>query len=104
MVPYLLMKCLQPETALKDIKRLWQIRNCLLLLDYDDPSADPTKLLLLRCYMQPMFLKADEVCNESIHHYVRYCSICHQNLIIWTRLTLSNRIVKQIAVMALRIT
>lgn len=72
MVSYLLMKCLQPETALKDIKRLWQIRNCLLLLDYDDPSADPIKLLLLRCYMQPMFLKTDEVCNDNVQHYTRY--------------------------------
>ncbi|EDV27825.1 uncharacterized protein TRIADDRAFT_63696 [Trichoplax adhaerens] len=60
MVPYLLMRCLQPDAVLKDIKRLWQIRNCLLLLDYDDPSADSTKLLLLRCYMQPLFLKTDE--------------------------------------------
>ena len=41
---------------------MWAMRQSLLLLDFEDPSADPLKLMLLSCCAEPVYLKAVEVC------------------------------------------
>ena len=37
------------------------MRQALLLLDFEDTSADSLKLMLLSCTLQPLYIKSEEV-------------------------------------------
>jgi len=60
LVPYNLMSALGPSILDADVKRCWNIRGALLLLDFEDPSIDSIRGLLLRCVIHPGFLKVVE--------------------------------------------
>jgi hypothetical protein len=60
LLPYLLICSLNPDSCDVDVKRVYGIRLCLLLLDFDDESIDSVKSLLLRCVGHPTYLKLSE--------------------------------------------
>lgn len=60
LIPYLLLSALGPSTMDVDVKRCWAIRGALVLLDFDDPSIEHLRGLLLRCVIHPGFLKVAE--------------------------------------------
>lgn len=60
LIPYLLLSALGPSTMDVDVKRCWAIRGTLGLLDFDDPSIEHLRGLLLRCVIHPGFLKVSE--------------------------------------------
>ena len=37
------------------------MKDAMQILDFDDPSSEPLKTVLLQCYVTPIFLKADQV-------------------------------------------
>ena len=43
------------------MKRVWLMRNALLLLDFEDPETGPFKTMLLACTLNQIYLKSDEV-------------------------------------------
>ena len=51
------------------MKRLWSVRSCLLLLDFEDDSADSIKELLLKTTFSPLFLKSQEVNQSTLLEY-----------------------------------
>ena len=51
------------------MKRLWSVRSCLLLLDFEDDSADSIKELLLKTTFSPLFLKSQEVNQLTLLEY-----------------------------------
>jgi len=60
LIPFLLLSALGPSTIDADVKRCWSIRGALLLLDFEDPSIESIRGLLLRCVIHPTFLKVPE--------------------------------------------
>lgn len=48
-----------------DVKRLWNLRQTLLLMDFEDESSCSLKSSLLQCLVHPVFLKVDEVRKKS---------------------------------------
>jgi condensin-2 complex subunit G2 len=44
-----------------DVKRLWSVRQTLLLMDFEDESCCSLKASLLQCLIHPVFLKVEEV-------------------------------------------
>lgn len=60
LIPYNLLTALGPSVPDADVKRCWSIRGALLLLDFDDPSIESIRGLLLRCVVHPGFLKVAE--------------------------------------------
>ena len=48
------------HTQLVDVKRVWSMRQAFLLLDFDDPSADVMKTMLLSCCAHPLYLRWDQ--------------------------------------------
>ena len=59
-MPYLIVKSLEEESLQADVKRVYAVRTALLLLDFEDESADSLKDLLLRCMMSPLYLRCVE--------------------------------------------
>lgn len=62
-LPYLFAEALScgSATARPVLRRLLALRDALALLDYDDDdSISDFKMLLLRCFVSPLFLKAEE--------------------------------------------
>ncbi|KAL5683323.1 hypothetical protein ACJX0J_009708, partial [Zea mays] len=61
-LPYLVALALTSGTSARPIlRRLFALRDALPLLDYDDDqSISDFKMLLLRCFVSPLFLKAEE--------------------------------------------
>lgn len=45
---------------LVDVKRVWAVRQAFLLLDFEDPSADIMKAMLLSCSVHPLYLRCDQ--------------------------------------------
>ena len=43
-----------------DVGRVWAIRGALLLLDFEDTSADSIKQLLLSALIEPLYLLSDD--------------------------------------------
>ena len=37
------------------------MKDAMQILDFDDPSSEPLKTVLLQCYVTPIFFKADQV-------------------------------------------
>jgi len=60
LIPFNLLTALGPNIVDADVKRCWTIRGSLLLLDFDDPSIESIRGLLLRCVVHPGFLKVPE--------------------------------------------
>lgn len=60
LIPFLLLTALGPASLDADIKRVFNIRKALLLLDFEDESIESIKDLLLRCYLHSSFLKVSE--------------------------------------------
>jgi condensin-2 complex subunit G2 len=60
-LPYLVAQALTASsTARPVLRRLFALRDALPLLDYADDSISDFKMLLLRCFVSPLFLKAEE--------------------------------------------
>ncbi|XP_046846432.1 condensin-2 complex subunit G2-like isoform X2 [Xenia sp. Carnegie-2017] len=60
MLPYFILKALC-EGLIVDVKRLWSLRQTLLLMDLEDElSASSLKSALLQCIAHPVFLKIEE--------------------------------------------
>jgi hypothetical protein len=60
LIPYLLIVSLGPAAHDADVKRLYNIRSALQLLDFDDISIDSIRSLILRCFIHPAFLRLAE--------------------------------------------
>lgn len=60
LIPFLLLASLSPQPLDADIKRVFNIRKALLLLDFQDESIESIKNLLLRCFLHSSFLKVLE--------------------------------------------
>ena len=50
-----------------DIKRVYNFRKALLLLDFEDESADSLKCLLVTCFIHPAYLKFEEVSFNPVN-------------------------------------
>jgi hypothetical protein len=60
-ITFLLVRALDYESKVSDLKRLWNLRDALLLLDFTDPtSSESLRRLLLRCLIHPLFLDREE--------------------------------------------
>ncbi|KAM3294000.1 hypothetical protein ACQJBY_037101 [Aegilops geniculata] len=60
-LPYLFSQALTSGSNARPLlRRLFALREALPLLDYTDESISDFKLLLLRCFVSPHFLKAEE--------------------------------------------
>ncbi|KAK1645822.1 hypothetical protein QYE76_063627 [Lolium multiflorum] len=59
-LPYLFSHALTSSNARPLLRRLFALREALPLLDYADDSISDFKMLLLRCFVSPHFLKAEE--------------------------------------------
>ena len=44
-----------------DVKRVWSLRQALLLIDFEDSSSECLKQLLHQCMINRMYLKLEEV-------------------------------------------
>lgn len=60
LIPYLLVISLGPNALDADIKRVYNVRGAILLFEFDDPSIESIRTLLLRCYIHPPYLKSAE--------------------------------------------
>ncbi len=47
------------------MKRVWEMRNALLLLDFEDPDTGPFKTMLLACTLHQVYLKSPEVSRSE---------------------------------------
>ncbi|KAL6637276.1 hypothetical protein ACP70R_024848 [Stipagrostis hirtigluma subsp. patula] len=60
-LPYLVALALTSGSSARPVlRRLFALRDALPVLDYADESISDFKMLLLRCFMSPLFLKAEE--------------------------------------------
>ncbi|XP_062211812.1 uncharacterized protein LOC133912875 [Phragmites australis] len=60
-LPYLVALVLTAGSSARPVlRRLFAFRDALPLLDYADESISDFKMLLLRCFVSPLFLKAEE--------------------------------------------
>ena len=57
LLPYLLASAMTESSTAADLKRLNGVRHALALLDFDHPSAETIKNLIVRCATTPLFLK-----------------------------------------------
>ncbi|XP_027038917.1 condensin-2 complex subunit G2-like [Pocillopora damicornis] len=57
--PYLIIRSLG-RGLVSDVKRVWGLRQCLLLMDFDDDSSESLKQLLHQCMIHPTYLKLEE--------------------------------------------
>lgn len=53
------MYIVSPQHA--DVKRVWLVREAFVLLDFEDPTTEPFKTMLLSCTLQHAYLNSDEV-------------------------------------------
>ncbi|KAL9966949.1 hypothetical protein ACROYT_G025098 [Oculina patagonica] len=57
--PYLIIRSLSRGNV-SDVKRVWSLRQSLLLMDFEDNSSESLKQLLHQCMIHPMYLKLEE--------------------------------------------
>jgi condensin-2 complex subunit G2 len=60
LLPFLLLASLSVAAIDADVKRVFQMRGAFLLLDFDDPSIESIKGLVLRCLIHPAYLRSTE--------------------------------------------
>ena len=65
LLPYLLMSAMNESSKTADLKRLNGVRHALDLLDFNHPSADTIKNLIIRCATTPLFLKGSKKKNKK---------------------------------------
>ncbi|XP_073235471.1 condensin-2 complex subunit G2-like [Porites lutea] len=58
-LPYLIIRSLN-RGIVSDVKRVWSLRQALLLMDFEDNSSESMKQLLHQCMIHPMYLKLEE--------------------------------------------
>ena len=51
------------------VKRLYAMKDAMQELDFDDPSSEPLKAVLLQCFVTPVILKADQVYRSNNYKY-----------------------------------
>lgn len=56
-------KCMY-TLQVSDVKRVWSLRQSLLLMDFEDNSSESLKQLLHQCMIHPVYLKLEEVRNS----------------------------------------
>lgn len=59
-ISYLLVRSVENTGIKADIIRVNQMKEGLMLLDFDDESGDPLKTMLLRCVISPLYLRCAE--------------------------------------------
>ena len=57
LLPYLLIASMTDSSTLADVKRLYNVRHALQLMDFDDASAETIRGLLVRTVLIPVFLR-----------------------------------------------
>lgn len=57
----ILVKSSINELQVSVVKRLYAMKDVMQELDFDDPSSEPLKAVLLQCFVTPVILKADQV-------------------------------------------
>ena len=57
---FLLIQSLELSARKVDVARVFQMRECFALFDLDDESSDMLKHILLRCFINPLYLKTLE--------------------------------------------
>lgn len=60
LIPYLLITALSPSAHDADVKRLYTIRTAVLLLDFEDETIESIRSLILRCFINPAFLRVPD--------------------------------------------
>ncbi|CAM9691545.1 unnamed protein product, partial [Sphacelaria rigidula] len=60
LIPYMLVKSFEDNAKEADVKRMFGLRAALLVLDFDDEDSAPLKILLLRLFTLPLYLKSSE--------------------------------------------
>lgn len=55
---YLTVKSLEEGASPRLVRRLWNMREALLELDFDDESISSMTELLLRCFLNPLYLRS----------------------------------------------
>ncbi|KAJ0963421.1 hypothetical protein J5N97_028543 [Dioscorea zingiberensis] len=58
-LPFLISKSLTQGKKV-DVRRVYALRDALVLFDYVDESIEDTRLLLVRCVITPVYLKTEE--------------------------------------------
>ncbi|XP_029192981.2 condensin-2 complex subunit G2-like [Acropora millepora] len=58
-VPFVIIRSLGRGTA-ADVKCVWSLRQCLLVIDFEDNSSASLKQVLHQCMIHPMYLKLEE--------------------------------------------
>ncbi|XP_022741486.1 uncharacterized protein LOC111293046 [Durio zibethinus] len=59
MLPFLLSKSLTLKKKV-DVHKVYTLREAFTFFDFEDESIEDLKLLLIRCVIEPLFLKTDE--------------------------------------------
>ena len=57
------------------MKRVWSLRHCLLLMDFEDNSSESMKQLLHQCTIHPMYLKLEEVTQLNATYFIQELQI-----------------------------
>lgn len=60
LLPHLILVSLTPAAPDADIKRVYAIKSALDLFDFEDESIESLRGLLLRCFIQPCYLRLNE--------------------------------------------
>ena len=47
------------------MKCVWSLRQCLLVIDFEDNSSASLKQVLHQCMIHPMYLKLEEVSSSK---------------------------------------
>jgi hypothetical protein len=75
LLPYTITITFSPYANESDVKRLVNIEKALLLLDFEDESIDSLRELLLRCFINPLFLKCVE--GRKFLAFIMIMHTCH---------------------------
>ena len=67
LLPYLIASAMTETSTAADLKRLNGVRHALELLDFDHPSAETIKNLIVRCATTPLFLKRSKKNIQKQH-------------------------------------
>lgn len=62
LLPYLLVKSLEESARPRDVRRVWGMREALLILDFEDDSIESLTELLLRCFLHPLYALCCDAC------------------------------------------
>ena len=57
------------------MKRVWSLRQCLLLMDFEDNSSESLRQLLHQCMIHPMYLKLEEVSQFNVIYFSKELQI-----------------------------